>query len=149
MLETRRVLRIEESDLHDYEVLLSQVPLVDLRGCRALSYLQKLVTFGEVHAVYEDGRPRGFIGFYANDNITRQAYLSFLVVDSSLRGKGCGASLVERFIDVCRAAEMRSIELNVAVFNHAAIDFYSRFGFHTAGRGRDDEHIRMCMNLQT
>jgi GNAT superfamily N-acetyltransferase len=59
------------------------------------------------------------------------AILARLAVDGSSQGQGLGASLLNDALErICRAAQEVAVRAVVVhAINHAAVDFYERFGF--------------------
>ena len=131
----------------EYERLMSQIPLLTLRGTALVDYIDKMIQQGFVYVLDDGSVLKGLIGFYANDTGTRSAYLSSLVVDESQQGKGLGMLLFNKALEKCRERGMLSITANVVRTNCQAISFYGRLGFKIVGPGRDDYHhlIRMVI----
>jgi len=59
--------------------------------------------------------------------------LANIAVAAGHRGRGWGALLLERILDVGRAAGVVSVFLEVRASNHAAVHLYERFGFAQIG----------------
>ena len=59
----------------------------------------------------------------------KTAYLFDFVVDSGVRGKGCGRLFLEEVIDSLRVEGVSTVELSVAPDNQRAIDLYESLGF--------------------
>lgn len=94
------------------------------------SYVQKLAEGAENFCVYnEEGKPIGFIAFYANNLETRTAYISQLVVKTQNQKSGIGKQLIERCFQEAKAKNMNCIRLEVRNDNVNAQQFYKRMGF--------------------
>ena len=63
-----------------------------------------------------------------------------MFVDSSQRGRGVGASLVERVTEWARGLGAKSLHLWATSTNHPAIALYERCGFSRTGQTRPLEH---------
>jgi ribosomal-protein-alanine N-acetyltransferase len=77
------------------------------------------------------GEPAGFLLARVTAG---EAEILTLAVDPARRGAGLGAALVAEALDAARAAEARSMLLEVAVDNTAALALYRRAGFEAVGR---------------
>jgi ribosomal protein S18 acetylase RimI-like enzyme len=111
-----------------------------IEGVEIEAYLRKLETSAEVvSASANDGRCRGLVAFYANDTVTRRAYVTLVVVDPSDRGTGLGRELVESALATMKERGLTSCRLEVARDNAAASSLYASIGFQVIEeRGRKD-----------
>lgn len=109
---------------HAYTPVLSQrIPNFD-------EYVSKLTECAENYAVYStNGNLVGYIGFYANDVITKTAYISQLVVNPQAQRSGIGKKLVEICFSVASNRGMKAVRLEVKNDNVNAIKFYKKIGF--------------------
>ena len=80
-------------DLVALEKLVQQMPNITLAGDELQAYLNKLITYGDLFVALDGVTPNALLGFYANNVDTKVAYLSCIVVSSSLRGQGVGQQL--------------------------------------------------------
>ncbi len=76
----------------------------------------------------ENGRAVGFCFVKTGESVNQ---LGALYVLSSTRGGGIGTKLMEQALAFL--GDEKSIELEVASYNHNAISFYERFGFKSVG----------------
>lgn len=79
--------------------------------------------------VCETDKVCGVIAFYANDCENHKAYITAVLVDSSVRGHGIGAKLMQTAEDLCRADNFSSISLEVAKENISAQNLYKKLGY--------------------
>ncbi len=84
----------------------------------------------------EAGSEVGYIAFYCNDTVRRAAFVSMIIVDSIHQGRGYGKRLLAEAIEVARASDMSSIELEVHSQNDGAIGFYNKMGFSVASKSQ-------------
>ena len=93
-------------------------------------YLAKLGDRAETLSDSAGGRCRGFVAFYCNDEASRQAYITLVLVESSARGTGLGRSLVESVLAIAKRRGFVSCRLEVGKGNAAARAMYTSLGFH-------------------
>ena len=97
---------------------------------------EKLAQHGNVVVGYIDDDLAGVIGYYANDMITKTAFLSVIVIRRKFQNCGIGSALLEYFLNDAKCRGMQRGKLEVDIGNEKAISFYRRKGFHqteTAG----------------
>ena len=103
------------------------------------AYLSKLAVSAEFLADLTADRCRGFVAYYCNDEATKQAYITLVLVDPQDRGSGLGRSLVAGVLDIARRRGFTSCRLEVAKRNAAAYALYLSMGFGTVeDRGGKD-----------
>lgn len=76
-----------------------------------------------------DGTVKGMSAFYSNDQITKTAFLSTIVVAKDAQRNGLGHRLLAETIQRCIADGMQRLRLEVADSNANAISFYKKHGF--------------------
>jgi ribosomal-protein-alanine N-acetyltransferase len=76
----------------------------------------------------------GVIGYAVLWCILEQGELANVAVTPRVRGKGLGAYLLSRVLDVARERSVQTVFLEVRVSNERALDLYRRFGFKDVGR---------------
>lgn len=133
--------------LAQYEGLVKQMPKFLLRGEELLKYISKMVRLGNVNVLTSGDNLLGMIGFYANNHETKTAYLSMLVVDSSLQGSGASNILFSLLQTAARKSGMCRLEVNVISKNERAIRYYQKHGLQKAGGGQDADHVLMAGRL--
>lgn len=92
-------------------------------------YVVKLLENSENYYACENGEILGYICFYANDNVTKCAYISQLCVKKGIRNKGIGSFLMNECKKLSKNSGMNKIELEVNKNNENAISFYKRNEF--------------------
>lgn len=88
-----------------------------------------------------DGRPVG------TGRLTPEGKIGRMAVVADWRGRGVGAALLERLVEIARGLGYRAVELHAQV---DAIGFYERYGFAAYGEEFVEAGIRhrhMCLEL--
>jgi ribosomal protein S18 acetylase RimI-like enzyme len=110
-----------------------------LEGVDLQAYIAKLGDQGEIVSDSVQDRCRGFVAFYCNDESSRQAYITLVLVDPRDRSTGLGQSLVRQVLDLAKRRGYRSCRLEVAKQNEAAYAMYTSIGFRVVeDRGAKD-----------
>jgi len=68
---------------------------------------------------------------YSTDTGSRTVFLHDLFVRSAWRGQGIGEAVLERLMDICKAAGATSMSWLVWHTNESAIRFYEHMGAHS------------------
>jgi ribosomal protein S18 acetylase RimI-like enzyme len=76
-----------------------------------------------------EGRCRGFVAFYCNDQATKQAYITLVLVNPRDRGLGIGRTLVACVLALAKRRGFTSCRLQVARHNEVAHAMYVSLGF--------------------
>ena len=71
----------------------------------------------------------GYAAFYCNDNISRIAYLSTIVVKEEYQGLGAGKALMNKMKSICEEKNFRKIRLEVNTNNIKAKNLYHKCGY--------------------
>lgn len=83
-----------------------------------------------------EDRDEGVIGYAVLWCILDQGELANVAVTPRLRGRGLGAHLLSRVLDVARERGIESLYLEVRASNARAAELYRRFGFTDVGLRR-------------
>lgn len=97
--------------------------------CTLQSLAKKYAQNANVIVAYVNDVPKGLCVFYDNNNVTKIAFLSMIVVAKEEQGKGIGNLLIKSMIKHCVSNGMERLELEVANANVSAIRFYEKNGF--------------------
>jgi ribosomal protein S18 acetylase RimI-like enzyme len=73
--------------------------------------------------------PIGYLAIYANDTVSKTAYISLLAVKPEYQKMHIGASLLEAGLALSRERGMKMVKLEVNTANAGAIRLYERMGF--------------------
>ena len=96
---------------------------------RIAELAKKVAQAARVLVAYEQDEPRGFCAYYANDEQSRIAYVSMIIVAPGMQGRSVGSRLIAQAADDARACGMTRMRLEVACDNEGALRFYRRHGF--------------------
>jgi Acetyltransferases len=130
---------LKEFDKDFYPPISSQVK--DLNR-----YAAKLKKNALVYAAQSD-RTLGFIAFYANDKITRTAYIAFLGVHPFAQNNHIGKMLINLCFAVAEHKGMAFVKIEVKQQNKNAIRFYIKNGYEHNMRASNDS-IYMIKTLE-
>lgn len=141
-----QIKRVTDGGLYSgtqYDSLLRRIPAFPIAEDGVLEFINKLIKFGYLFVAEQDGRLVGLIGFYANDMLSKVAYVSSFCVAKDVEGRGISRELFERFLVLARSSGMTAVSLNVVKDNPRAISFYTKMGLRVIGCGRDADHWLM------
>ncbi len=131
-----RICRWDEAGLAVSDLILlmtaagNELPVPLTARVDVPAYTKKLLANGFIYVVLsDDGTPAGIMGFYANDQDTKAAYLSILSLLPEARRRGFGGKLMKRLISDAENAGMHTVRLKVDQGNRNAVAFYERAGF--------------------
>ena len=97
---------------------------IDIEG-----YIKKLLEKAVILTFYENNLG-AFIAFYANDTKSNIGFLSMLIVDSELQGKGLGYMLYKQSEDYLKQRGFTIYQLEVNRKNSNVLNFYIGLGFY-------------------
>lgn len=94
---------------------------------------------GKCYLYVEDGKAIGLImGIlreydeydYIDYTCPKAGVITELIINKSIRGKGIGKALIEKLENYFKEQECEYVFIDVFAYNHHAIDFYDREGYH-------------------
>jgi ribosomal protein S18 acetylase RimI-like enzyme len=100
-------------------------------------YANKLFNNATVFAAVNESI-LGLIVFYANDLMTRTAYIAIIAVHPESQNSHIGFNLLDKCIEISKDNNMSSIKLEVKKQNENAISFYKKNGFDYCGEASQD-----------
>lgn len=109
------------------------------------AYLAKLADKAEILSDWADGRYRGFVAFYCNDQATRAAFITLVLVDPRDRGTGLGRTLVDCVLTLARQRGFTTCRLEVAKSNHAAYAMYLAQGFRVVEQRTHNDLLEIVL----
>lgn len=109
-------------------------------------YILKLSKNAEVYACYIEDKPVGVVAFYANDVSVKTAFLTSILVNRDLKGRGIGSALLTAAENECFRRGFKEIRLEVHCENLAAIRFYKNRNYRFLRKSSDDS-VYMVKNL--
>ncbi len=86
---------------------------------------------GTVFTIENNGNLIAFSAFYANDILTKIAYISFFAVKKEYSNQGVGTFMMNKVCELSKQYGMEKIKLEVHENNYIAINFYKKNGFNT------------------
>ena len=104
-----------------------------IQGIDIHTYLSKLDEHAEILSDCVGNRCRGFVAFYCNDQDTKQAFISLVLVDPRDRQLGIGRALVGGVLALAKGRGFTSCRLEVAQLNDAAQALYASLDFRVVG----------------
>ena len=111
------------------------------------AYLNKVATNAINLALREPrGRIVANISFYANDLVSRAAFITQVIVDPSWQGHGLGTRLLAMCEARCVSLGMRSLRLEVRRDNEGAYRLYCRAGFNKYGETTNGYLMEKCLD---
>lgn len=87
---------------------------------------------GTVFTIENNGNLIAFSAFYANDILTKIAYISFFAVKKEYSNQGVGTFLMNKVCELSKQSGMEIIKLEVHENNYPAINFYTKNGFNNS-----------------
>lgn len=75
----------------------------------------------------------GYVAFYANDAQTKQAYISLICTHPSYKRMRVGYTMLKSAQELAKSKGMKTIKLEVYIYNTNAISFYEKNGFQKCG----------------
>lgn len=112
-------------------------------------WIDKILKVGDPLAIIKDENIVAFLLLYCNKFDTLEAYICNVYVEEQFRGCKLSKKLVEEAIAICRSRNFRTINLDVAEKNIAAIKVYLQCGFVETDRyfRENDIFLRMTCTL--
>ena len=104
-------------------------------------YLLKIDTYSIFERYYVEKKLSGFISFYCNNDETKEAFITLVLVNKKYRGMKIAQKLLTRVISRVKAKGFTKCSLEVKIANENAIHIYKTVGFYESHR--DDKSIFM------
>jgi len=92
-------------------------------------YFEKICKYACFIEALDGNQCVGFSAFYANDDITKTAYITLIAVSLSFQKMGIGKKLIDATIQKANICGMEKIRLEVDKENIKAIQLYNKNGF--------------------
>lgn len=127
------------------KLLGNELPVPLSKRVNIASYVDKILDNGEMFLLFERYKIYGIIAFYANNLITKKAFLIIVSLLPNVQGMGYGKKLIQVMLNRCVFLEMDSVELMIHESNKNAIFLYKRFGFVTVSS--DEKVLKMVVNI--
>lgn len=95
-------------------------------------YTDKVMKYGRVLAVVDNGRILSAVLFYCNDSDGKNAYVTMLGTLRGFEGNGYGSFLMQKMEAAAKAAGMERVVLDTEPANGPAIALYCKCGYRIA-----------------
>lgn len=118
-----------------------------ITGVDINAYVDKLMACAEFVEHCAHGRCEGFIAYYCNDFISRQAFISLMIVAPKNRGKGVADGLMNFVVGVAERRGFACLSLEVKKRNHLARQFYIRHRFCLFDEHDDAYRMRRVLSF--
>lgn len=127
---------IYKENLIDENLLFEFLKSSDLEFTPSLSsrinlhnYAKKLHDNGSLFEAYIDRELVALVVMYANDNITKNAYITYVYCKKEYRKLGIANQLIKNAFEKLKENNFKSVSLEVTTDNVPAINLYKKFGF--------------------
>lgn len=100
-----------------------------IRGADIEEYIYKISSKAEFIAHYVEGRCAGFVAFYCNDFVNKNAFITLVLIAPSFRGQGLSNILIKCVLGICKKRKFKACFLEVYKDNYPAIKLYRSLGF--------------------
>lgn len=107
-------------------------------------YLLKIDQYSIFQKYYIDNQLAGFVSFYCNNETTREAFITLVLVNNNFRGKKIARKLLSDTIDNIKKNNFSKCSLEVNVKNRNAIHLYEKIGFYEVSK-KDDSIFMSIM----
>ena len=92
-------------------------------------YLSKIDSLSIFNKYYIENNLAGFVSFYCNNEESKEAFITLVLVDESYRGMSIAQKLIIKVIDIIKEQGFLKCNLEVKADNVNAIKLYSKIGF--------------------
>lgn len=110
----------------------------------AEEYVDKLLRFSTIITYYSEGTLLAFISYYKNNYDDKIGFLTMILVDEPLQGKGIGEMLLMNSIADLKMQNFEYYFLEVLKSNRKAIKMYEKYGFEY----NEDRNNSILMRLK-
>lgn len=112
-------------------------------------YVQKLKANGVVLGTIDsDQGVTSLVGFYANDPVSRTAFITYVAVNPELQGKQVGKTLVKQAMTLAALKGMKAIKVSTWAENLGALKVYQRLGFNEIKRQSAKERATVILEAK-
>ena len=101
------------------------------------SYLSKIDSLSIFNKYYIENNLAGFVSFYCNNEESKEAFITLVLVDESYRGMSIAQKLIIEVIDIIKEQGFLKCNLEVKADNVNATKLYSKIGFSESYRKGD------------
>lgn len=137
---------VEASSKEDVETAIgllesNLVPTLSARGVNIGDYAKKIFENGDTWIVINsEYKPVGVLAAYMNNQTSKEAYLTILVMDSNYRGLKLAEKLLVEAEKKAINLGMNRFKLEVQKTNFTAIGFYKESGYNICGEASPESY---------
>ncbi|GLI08713.1 hypothetical protein YDYSG_47450 [Paenibacillus tyrfis] len=113
---------------------------IESRVGNLVTYASKLADHACVFVTKDSNAISGVVIFYANDLVSKVAYLSHIAVSVEYQNMGIGSLLLQLSCLLSKGYGMTKIKLEVDKVNSKAIAYYEKHGFTIVSRASLDSY---------
>lgn len=111
-------------------------------------YINKIYFQAELIPHYIQGDLAGLIAFYCNNQISKEAFITSIIVDPKYRGIKISINLVNIVKSIALSRGFTQCKLQVHKDNEIAINLYKRCGFEFESESLIDKKLFMICKLR-
>lgn len=93
-------------------------------------YFSKIDSLSIFEKYYIENNLAGFVSFYCNNEESKEAFITMVLVDKSYRGRKIAKKLLTNVINSIKTKNFSKCSLEVEVKNINAIYLYKKIGFY-------------------
>lgn len=121
---------ISEDELYRYLISVSGLFIPSLeKVVNIKSYANKIYNNALIIESWDDNVLVGIIACYANNNKTKEAYITCVCISKEYQGKGISKILFNHLYDILRLKQFLLVSLEVNKENTKALNLYQSQGF--------------------
>lgn len=117
-----------------------------ITGIPIEDYLDKIKEKAEIISHFREGECVGFVAFYCNDPMKKNAFITLVLVAPEFRGRGISQALINYALDVCKVRKFEICSLEVVGENIPAVKAYEKIGFIKAGQNKGKIMMKIALN---
>lgn len=108
-------------------------------------YLIKIDQHSIFQKQYVDNQLAGFVSFYCNNEKTKEAFITLVLINNNFRGKKIAQKLLKDTISNIREKKFSRCSLEVNIENKNALHLYEKIGFYEVYK--KDDSIFMSITV--
>lgn len=105
-------------------------------------YVRKIIDNAQTSEAWVNGKLVGFVAFYCNNELVKEAYITSVIVISEYREKRIAINLLNIVIQYVRDMNFQKLVLEVNEKNESAYMLYLKLGFVELNRENDSIYMQ-------
>ena len=134
--------------IKDWDKVEQVLLLFDMSFSRPLServgnlrdYAQKLAENAIIHTISIEDKTIGFIAYYCNDVLTKEAYITQIAVVDHYKRLRIGNILLDLCVEMSKQKGMKKLVCEVDDENFTALKFYKKYEFSNLRKASNCSH---------